>query len=122
MTHGDTGKNALRAAILTAMAGGSLNLYTAADALLVSIPLNTPAFTNDATPGKINLSLSPAVSGVATGAGTVTKFIAKDPSANAIYQGTVTVTGGGGELTIDVVAILVGGVITVSGHSYTACA
>lgn len=90
---------------------------TATGTLLGTLTLSDPAFGS-------------AVNGVAT-AGTVTGdssadasgtagwFRAFDSNGVAIIDGSITATGGGGDMTLDVVAIIAGGTINITSWTVT---
>ena len=55
------------------------------------------------------------ITGTASAGGTPTFFRITNPGTSTMWQGTVTITGGGGELTLDDVTILIGGTINITG-------
>lgn len=46
-------------------------------------------------------------------------FRVKDSAGNAIADGTITATGGGGDMTLDNIAIVAGGVISITAWTAT---
>jgi hypothetical protein len=55
----------------------------------------------------------------ATGAGTAGHFRLKNAAGTKLEEGTITATGGGGDMTIDNTSIAVGQVVTVTGYTRT---
>ncbi len=90
---------------------------TATGTLLGTLTLSDPAFGS-------------AVNGVAT-AGTITGdssadatgtagwFRAFDSNGVAIIDGSITATGGGGDMTLDVVSVIAGGTINITSWTVT---
>ncbi len=128
-------RNALASGIATLVDGGSsagrLRIYTgtqpagpgttATGTLLADIALNDPSF-GAASAGVITAVQSPAVSGTASATGTAGWFRVLDSTEAAgaglgIYDGSVTATGGGGDLQLASTALSTG--ITVSITSLT---
>lgn len=52
--------------------------------------------------------------------GTAAKFRVRDSAAALVYEGTVTATGGGGDLTVASTSITAGQPIEITSMSYTA--
>lgn len=96
---------------------GTLRIYTGsqpADAdtaptgtLLVTITLDATAAFGAAAAGVATLDVSPALSGVAVAAGTAGYFLIEDSNALNIMTGSITATGGGGDLELDNTSIAV---------------
>lgn len=111
-------------AIADDLDGGTLDIYTgsqpasANDAptgdLLVSITLTSPAF-------------GAAASGVAAKSGTWADTASDDGTAGwfrltgavGVYDGSVTATGGGGDMELDDVSILTGQTVTINTFTIT---
>lgn len=85
---------------------------------LCDITLTDPAFGN-ASAGVATLNGLPK-SGTASAAGTADNFQALDSDGNVKFSGSVTATGGGGDLTLDTVTISIGETVTINSGSYTA--
>ncbi len=85
---------------------------TATGTLLATVTCIDPAF-GAAASGSKTLTDPAAVSGVA--AGTATWFRAMDSNNVAKFDGRVTATGGGGDLTLSTTAITVGLSVDVTG-------
>ena len=81
--------------------------------LLVTINLPNPAFTSSAGSD----TLTGTWSGVAAGVGTAGYYRMYDGSANCHEQGTVTMTGSGGDMTLNNNSIASGQTVTVTGFT-----
>lgn len=119
-THGVYGRNAIANAIKAAVEGGSgpglLNLYTVADAPLVSITLDATAF-GPASSGIITLNGVP-ITGIASGSGIVAKFSVTDADSTVVYQGTAGESAT--DLIIDNATLVASQNVVVTSHSYSA--
>lgn len=89
---------------------------TATGTLLATVTLIDPAF-GSASSGACTLSNPAAVTAVATG--TATWFRALDSDANAKFDGRVTATGGGGDLTLTSTSITSGQSVDITGGTLT---
>jgi hypothetical protein len=99
--------------------GGTAKLrFRATAATIVDIPLQNPAF-GSASSGVITLEGVP-ISANATGTGDVDNFQILDRGGTVQVSGTVTVTGMGGDITIDNISINSGQEVIVSALTYTA--
>lgn len=96
-----------------------------------------PASANDAATGTLlatftlaDPAFSAASSGVATllgtprtttgaSAGTAGWFRAADSTGATVFDGSITVTGGGGQLTLNTTTVSVGVAVELTGGSYT---
>lgn len=101
---------------------GKLKLKAANDTVLAIVTLNDPAFGAAAT-GAAALDVSPALSTTGeagAGGGTAcTKFDFTDSSDTVVWSGTVTVTGGGGDITRDNTSIASGQTVNITGYTHT---
>ena len=93
---------------------GTIELHTAGDVEVATLTLNAAAFPAAATGTITAAAISDDAS--ATG-GTTTKFVLKDSGSNTIMSGTVTASGGGGDIILDNTTIGAG--VTVSITSLT---
>lgn len=84
--------------------------------LLATVTLIDPAFGSAAS-GVATLSDPAAVTAVATG--TATWFRAMDSNNNAVMDGDVTATGGGGDLTLATTSITSGLSVDITGGTVT---
>jgi hypothetical protein len=106
---------------------GKLRIYTgsqpagpdsaATGTLLVDIALADPAF-GAASSGAAALASTPR-SASASAAGTAGWFRILDSNNVAYIDGSVTATGGGGDLTLDNVSIASGQTVNITGLTYT---
>lgn len=97
--------------------GGRLIFRTAADAEVATVEFSDPA-------------LDAAVDGVAeanaitedtnTTGGTVTKFVIVDRDENVVLSGTVTATGGGGDIELTSTTVGAGDTLSVTSLTYEA--
>lgn len=107
---------------------GSLKIYTGsqpADAdstpagtLLVTISLAATAFGSASSAGTATLASTPR-SGTAVAAGTAGCFEVVSGGGLKVFQGSVTATGGGGDLTVDNTSIASGQTVNISSLTYT---
>jgi hypothetical protein len=107
---------------------GSLKIYTGsqpADAdttpagtLLVTIALAATAFGSASSAGTATLASTPRT-GTAVAAGTAGCFEVLSGGGLKVFQGTVTATGGGGDLTVDNTSIASGQTVNISSLTYT---
>jgi hypothetical protein len=123
LTHTTTVRNTLATAIATAVDQGSgagqLVIMTSGDVEVATLTFSDPAF-GAASSGAITANAITADSS-ATG-GTAALFKVVDSDATEIYRGTVTATGGGGDLELSSVTIAATDTVSVSSLVYTASA
>lgn len=96
---------------------GKLVIMTSGDAVLATITLDDPAF--GAASNGVATGAGTPLTAVATGDGAAAKFQVTDSDDTVIWSGTVTATGGGGDVTFNTTSILTGQTVTVSSLSYT---
>lgn len=126
LTHVTAVRNALADEVVdrfdvgTTDAAGDILVQTSGDADLVTITLNNPAF-GAASSGTATAAGLP-VEGTATGAGAAAKFRARDRDNGEIFQGTVTATGGGGDMELSSVDIAINDVVRINTFTYSASA
>ena len=130
-------RNAMVGQISTLADGGSgagrLRIYTGAQpagpgttatgTLLLDIALNDPSF-GAASSGTITAGQSPALSGTASGTGTAGWFRVLDSTEAAgtglgVFDGNVTVTGGGGDCQLSTTSLSTGLTVTVTSITVT---
>ena len=85
---------------------------------LIEFNLQDPAF-GSASSGQITLAGTP-ISTTASTSGTADKFEVRDKDNAMVYDGTVTATGGGGDVQIDNTDVASGQSAELSSHAYTA--
>jgi hypothetical protein len=107
-------------AIDAGSAAGKCKLYTTAKGtLLVTITFNDPAF-GAASNGVATVSTSPsAPTGTAAAGGDAAVAVFTDSDDNIKYEGTVTVTGGGGAVTLASLTIANGATVSITGGTFT---
>jgi hypothetical protein len=130
-------RNAAVAAIATLVDGGSgagvIRLYTGSapagpgtsptGTLLAEFTLSDPAFGSPST-GVVTLDITPAVATVGLAAGTAGYFRILDSTEAAgsglgVVDGSVTATGGGGDLTLNSTTISVGVAVEITSGTLT---
>jgi hypothetical protein len=120
ITHPTTVRNTIVDAIvdlIDAGAGaGTLVFLTAASAEVATLTFSDPAYGAAASGTAQENTITDDTN--ATG-GTITKFEARDSDSNVVFQGTVTVTSGGGDIELTSVDIGAGDTVSVSDLSYT---
>jgi len=109
-------------------AAGTLKIYTGsqpADAdtavtgtLLVTVNLPAPAYGAANSSGLAALLGTP-LSGTAVAAGTAGYFRVATNAGASVFDGSVTATGGGGDLTLDNTSIASGQVVNISSLNYS---
>ncbi|MCA9367967.1 hypothetical protein KC887_06955 [Candidatus Kaiserbacteria bacterium] len=123
LTHVTAVRNALADAINTAVNAGSgagqLVIMTSGDVEVATLTMSDPAF-GAASSGAITANA--ITSDTSATGGTAALFKVQDSDANEVYRGTVTATGGGGDLELSSLAIGSGDTVAVSSLVYTASA
>lgn len=84
--------------------------------LLATVTLIKPAF-GSASSGVATMADPASVTGAA--AGTATWFRALDSNSNAVFDGDVSATGGGGDLQLNTTTISVGLTVDITGGTIT---
>jgi hypothetical protein len=127
LTHTTAIRNSLADLVVDAIdvgstdAAGDLIVQTAADATLCTIPLSAPPAFGAASSGTATANSLPR-EGTATAAGTAAKFRVRNRDNTEIFQGTVTVTGGGGDMELSSTSIAINDVIRINTFTYSASA
>lgn len=86
--------------------------------LLATLTLNDPAF-GAAAAGVATLSTAPAVTTTGLAAGTAGWFRAKDSTGATVLDGSVSASGGGGDLALNTTTISVGVAVNAVGGTVT---
>lgn len=123
LTHVTAVRNTLADAIddaVNAGAGaGTLEFQTSGDAEVATLTFSDPAFgaasSGTITAGTITDDTN------ATG-GTVSKFRIFDSNSTEVLSGTVTATGGGGDIELSSVSVGAGDTVSLTSLTYTASA
>jgi hypothetical protein len=89
--------------------------------LLLILTLPKPSFDAGGTagPGIATLDTTPAISAVGAGAGDAAWFRVADSAGTTVFDGSVTATGGTGDLTLDTITVSVGLTVTVTSGTMT---
>lgn len=86
--------------------------------LLVEITLNDPAF-GAASSGAASLDADPATVGTVVATGTAGWWRGLDSDNATVCDGSITVSGGGGDLTLATTSLSSGGTVTITGGTLT---
>lgn len=105
---------------------GTLKIYTGAQpvdgdteatgTLLVTVAFADPAF--GAAAAGVATATDPAAV-TAVGTGTAASFVVEDSTGANVLNGTVTATGGGGDLQLSSTSLAVGITVDITGFTYT---
>lgn len=120
VTHSDTVKQTVADAVVDLIDGGAgagnLVFRTSGDVEVATCAFSDPAFGNSNSTG---LATANAISDDtnATG-GTIAKFTAEDSDAATVFTGSVTATGGGGDITLSSLAPSSGDTVGVDSLTY----
>lgn len=121
ITHASTLRDTLCNAAVDAIdagpAAGTLELQTAGSVEVATLTFSDPAFGNSSSGTATASAITKDSS--ATG-GTIAKFVAKDSNGNTCFSGSVTATGGGGDITLNSVVVSVGQEVSITSLTYTA--
>lgn len=126
LTHTTAIRNSLADLVVDAIdvgttdATGDIIIQTSADATLCTVTFANPAF-GAASGGTATGSSFPR-EGTAGAAGTATKFRVRNRDNTEIFQGTVTATGGGGDMELSSTTIAINDVIRLNTFTYSASA
>lgn len=125
ITHSTTARDALADQVDSLVNGGTTDAQgdfvvqeSAGPTDLIEFNLQDPAFGAAAT-GTITLAGTP-ISTTASATGTADQFEVRDKDNAMVYTGTVTATGGGGDVEIDNTSVESGQSAELSSHSYSA--
>lgn len=114
--------DAVDADINTGAGTAVLEIQDASSTVLASISLQNPAF-GASSAGVITLAGVPLSDADANATGTASKFLIKDRDAAGVLTGaagSVTATGGGGDIELSSVGITEHDTVTISALTYTA--
>ena len=119
VTHHATIRNTLVDAVLTAIdqdvGAGALEITTAVDALLVTIPLADPAGT--VSGAVLTFDTTPQIEATASGTGDAAKFIITDNSGDEIFYGSVAASGA--DINLSSIGITSGDTVAITSLTYT---
>lgn len=124
----NAGIDAIAGLVDAGPAGGTIKIYTGASpgpntavtgTLLATFTLDaTRAFAAAAT-GVVTLDVSPAITTTGVAAGTAGYFRMADSTGTAVLDGTVTATGGGGDLELNTTTISSGLTLEITSGTLT---
>jgi hypothetical protein len=112
LSYRDTASNAMVDVLTDFLDGGSLEFRTGAK----------PASPNSAATGTLLATLTfptPSFGAAASRIATIGHFRAKSSGGTAYVDGTVTTSGGGGDLEVDSLVTVVGQPVEVTGGTWT---
>lgn len=121
ITHSQAAKQAASNAVVDLVDGGAGAGYITIcqDAsVLATLTCNDPAFGAADANGTATLDVDPAISAAASGTGTANNFKVYDSANTLIFSGTVTATGGGGDMTVDNTSINSGQTVSLTSFTY----
>ena len=96
---------------------GSINIYTSGlGILLVTLNFSNPAYGN-ALNGRA--TGNPVANGVALASGTASIFTVTNRNGAEIFRGTVSGTGGGGDIELSSISIATSQTISISSSTFT---
>lgn len=121
ITHNPTIRNGLAENISTAVdagaGAGQIVIQTSADAEVATLTFSSPAFAAASSGAIVANAITDDTN--ASG-GTADKFDVTDSAGTVVYSGTVTATGGGGDLELSSLSIGAGDTVSISSLTYTA--
>lgn len=102
-------------------ANGTIEFQTAASAEVATINLSAIAF-GAAAGGTMTLAATTDDTNATGNGSPVTKFIVKDQDGAEVFQGTVTLTAGGGDIELSATTIGSGSTVSLTSFTYSASA
>jgi hypothetical protein len=117
-TRADSGTSAATIKVYSGTQPASAN-SAASGTLLATFTCSDPSFGASST-GVITLDITPAVTTTGAAAGTAGWFRLEANGATAtVLDGSVTASGGGGDMTVDNTSIAVGQTVTITSGTIT---
>lgn len=96
---------------------GAINIYTTGLALLlVTLNFSNPAYGNSLNGVATG---NPVANGVALASGTASIFTVVNRNGVEIFRGTVSATGGGGDIELSSVSIATSQIISINSTTFT---
>lgn len=126
LTHVTAIRNSLADLVVDAIdvgttdATGDLIIQTGADATLCTINLSATSF-GAASSGTATAASLPK-EGTCTGTGTAAKFRVRNRDNSEVFQGSVTATGGGGDMELSSTSLVTNDVVRINTFTYSASA
>lgn len=116
----DAGSGAGKIRFYTATQPADPSVAISSQTLLAEFTLSDPAFgAAGAVSGGALATASAIAAVVASATGTVTWFRALDSNNVAVFDGTVTATGGGGDITVQSTSIVASTEVSITSLTYT---
>lgn len=115
-TLATAGRNGACDGVVDLLDAGKVNIYEGAT-LLATIPFGNPAF-GDSAVGVATANAFTAGTAVASGAADSAKILKSDDT-EVLTGLTVTATGGGGDIELDVTVIVAGDSVNITGGAKT---
>lgn len=125
LTHITSIRNALADLVVDAIdvgagANGDLQIGTTSfGAILATVEFQEPAF-GAAAGGTATMNGAPLEDSSATGGGVAAVFRVRDEDDAEVFQGTVTITSGGGDMELSSTTINNGDAVRINSFTYTA--
>lgn len=120
VTHPTLIRTSLAQTILDALdadvGAGSLEFQTSGLVVVATLPLSDPA----ATISGAVLTFSAITDDTNAIGGTTDRFVVQDNSGDDVFLGSVTASGGGGDIELSTVVIPAAGTVSVTSLTYTA--
>lgn len=123
LTHVTAARNAMADAVVDRIdlgssdANGDLVIMTSGDVEVATLACSNPAF--GAASGGTATAAAISDDTSATG-GTAAKFKFQDRNNSEVFRGSVTATGGGGDIEIDNVTVGAGVTVSITSFTYSA--
>lgn len=121
ITHNVTLRNTVADSVVDAIdagaGAGTLIFQTSGDVEVATLTFSDPAFGNAASGTATASAITSDTS--ATG-GVIAKFVVQDSNSVQVFSGTVTATGGGGDIEMSNLTIGAGDTVEITSLTYTA--
>jgi hypothetical protein len=109
-------RNLLVAALAGELDGGTIEFRTAGNAVVATLTLDDPAF---GSPSNGSVIANPIGSDTNAAGGTISKAIFKSSGNDTVFEASVTVTGGGGDIQGASVVIAPNETVSISSLTLT---
>lgn len=121
ISHGTATRTAVADTVvdrIDAGSGAGKIVIRSGTSVLATVILADPAFGNAAS--GVAALLGVPLDDASTGSGDADNFLAQDSDGNTVFAGSVTATGGSGDLTLNTITIVAPELVTITGGAYTA--
>jgi hypothetical protein len=122
ITHSTAMRNTLADAVDAAVnsgAGTATMVWKDSSTALGTFDLANPAF-GAASSGTITLQSTPITDSSADGSGTADNFDVEDRDGTVVFSGSITGSGGGGDIELDSTSITAGQELELTSFTYSA--